>query len=316
MIWFIWGILIALAVAAAVWLSAGLWLYRRAFRRRTPPPVPEGAEADEKLPPMQREGVRFCAERFPEEVWLRQDGLWMHAFWLDLGSDRTAVLLHGCGGHAADRFGSVPVYAARGFNLLLPDLRAHGSSEGRLACLTAKDAADAAGWVRWLRTNAKTPQRVLLDGVCSGAAAALTAPSVSEDGLPEVRLILADGAYTGVREELLHRLRRLPDFAAGMTVTAAEVWCRLLTGCSLRTPSALEAVSRSRVPTLFIQGQKDACVPPKMSEQLYDACGGPKRLLRVPEADCALSLETDPALVLAALDEMIGQFIPPGKAEE
>ena len=316
MIWLFWGILIALAVLVCAWLLSGLFLFRRACRRCVPGSVgkeenPKGA--GKRYFDLIRQGVRFCGEHFPEEVWIRKDELWQHAFWVDNGSDRTAVVVHGYGGHALDRYWRVPYYTARGFNVLLPDLRAHGSSEGRWIGFGAPEGSDVCEWVRWLRKNAGKPQRVLLDGVSMGAASVLIASGAYD--LPELRLVLADCGFTSAWDEFRYLLRKVPGLLRTPLLLAANLWNRAFTGFNLRSPSALEAAAHSRVPTMFVHGQKDDFVPPEMSERLFAACAAPKELLRVKDAGHALSFAADEAEYTARLDGMIQQYIPPTETE-
>lgn len=308
MIWLLLGILLILALG---WFLTGFFMFRNTFHR-SPPQWSEEENDDEKPFDMRRKGLQYCAEHFPEEVWLRKDELWMHAFWVDNHSDRTAVVIHGYRGHALDRCGSIPYYTERGFNVLLPDLRAHGSSEGHWIGFGVPDASDAAEWVRWLRQNASTPQRVLLDGVSMGASTVLTV-SGTED-LPELKLVLADCAFTSAQEEQRHVAQKCPKLLFNLLFAAENRWNHILTGHDFRL-SALEAVSRSHTPTLFVHGQKDELVPPSMSERLYAACNAPKQILRVADAGHTEAFAANPEAYLAALDEMIERYIPETKTE-
>ena len=81
----------------------------------------------------------------PREVTLTaEDGceLAAHVFECALDSSRWAVLVHGYGGGWTDVMLYARHYAALGFNLLVPDLRAHGASGGRRPGLGWLDRTD------------------------------------------------------------------------------------------------------------------------------------------------------------------------------
>src|SRR5690349_2691026 len=66
-----------------------------------------------------------------EELWLTaEDGLRIAAWYVPPRNGAVIIALHGIWGNRGQLVGIAHDLAARGYGLLLPDLRAHGDSEG------------------------------------------------------------------------------------------------------------------------------------------------------------------------------------------
>ena len=79
-------------------------------------------------------------------------------------------------------------------------------------------------------------------------------------------------------------------------------------GFDLRSAAPVEAVARSKTPTLFIHGAQDDFVPANMMNKLYQAAACPKSFLWVPGADHATSVGTDPGLYWATVDTFLDTY--------
>jgi fermentation-respiration switch protein FrsA (DUF1100 family) len=74
--------------------------------------------------------------------------------------------------------------------------------------------------------------------------------------------------------------------------------------------NALEAVSKAKIPMLFIHGGDDNFVPTYMVNELFDACAAPyKDRLIVPGAGHAESYHIDKEGYEKKIDEFIEKFI-------
>ena len=222
-------------------------------------------------------GSELDAEAVPWYMKL-PDGSRLYARALDRGSNKWAVVVHGYG-----LDGSLMYYAARhfydkGYNVLLPDLRAHGRSSGKYIGWGWNDRGDIRYWCRCI-TDYDPDARIVLYGVSMGAAAVLCA--VGDGPGKNVRCAVSDCAFTSVRDILYYRIRRMLHLPPALVMLWLKPWCSLKTGLSIEKASVVEQVRKSRIPLMFCHGDRDRFVPTDSALELYAAAPPPKRLVLV-----------------------------------
>lgn len=210
---------------------------------------------------------------------------------------RTAVVVHGYTDRCYSMLNIASIYQRTlGYNIILPDLHAHGLSEGKDVQMGWNDRKDILHWTkvaeRMFRCDGKTSQMVV-HGVSMGAA---TTMCLSGDPTPDfIRCFVEDCGYTSVWDEFHHELGKrfgLPDFPLMYTTSAL---CKLRYGWSFGEASALKQVAKCRKPMLFIHGSKDDFVPTSMVYPLYEAKPQPKQLWIAPGSIHARSYNDHPA---------------------
>ena len=103
--------------------------------------------------------------------------------------------------------------------------------------------------------------------------------------IPEVRVVIAQSAYTSVEENVATGVRAfmgLPPFPFAPLVA----WFgERETGIEIRRVRPIDDVARiSPRAILIVQGAQDRAVPPENGLRLYEAAGEPKELYLVPGA--------------------------------
>ncbi len=89
-----------------------------------------------------------------------------HAFFVDRGSRRTAVVIHGWRDCAVKFFWLARIYEHElGYNVVMPDLHACGESEGDAIQMGWKDRLDVLHWLKTFQTDT-----MVVHGVSMGAA--------------------------------------------------------------------------------------------------------------------------------------------------
>ena len=229
-------------------------------------------------------GRGWSARENPQILHIRsEDGYRLAAAYFDKpGSHRWAVLLHGYTGSRSMMYEYGYWYSEHGYQVLVPDMRCQGESEGDYIGLGYTDSTDLVGWLGMI-LSMDPEAEVVLHGVSMGASAALI--TAARDDLP-VRLtaVIADCAYTDAYEMFRYKIGDWFHLPAFPVVDSASFFIRLRAGYSLREASPLLAVHGSRVPTLFIHGKQDKMIPPSMTVDLYRAAGCYKELLIVADA--------------------------------
>jgi fermentation-respiration switch protein FrsA (DUF1100 family) len=284
-------VLLSAAALAALFVFGGLWLmYRLTVHRGKPliPVVPAGSDG----------GPCWIDAKNPETVSIRSgDGLTLKALYLarpgaPAEGRKTAILAHGYRGNGkqVDAYARF-FYEKLGFNVLLPDARAHGASEGRYIGFGWPERLDYLIWIDWVKSGAgkaaapraggEGPQ-ILLFGVSMGAATVMM--TAGEDLPGEVKAVVEDCGYTSAEDEIRHQLRELYHIPFDWFFRAGSLIVKKRAGYSFEEASALNQVKKARVPILFIHGEADSFVPFEMVHALYNACPGEKELFTVKDA--------------------------------
>ena len=178
---------------------------------------------------------------------------------------------------------------------------AEGPDAGmKLPELIARDKGALVGQSNYERFGKDTP--LILSGVSMGATTVLMASDLE---LPEtVCGIIADCPYSSPRDIITKvagefGLPRKP--AAALCSLGAWLYGHFKVGDG----SALDSVSRTKLPILLLHGEEDQLVPCQMSRKIYDACNSDKELQTFPGASHGMSYLEDPQRYEAT----VGRFL-------
>lgn len=204
-------------------------------------------------------------------------------------------------------------YAELGWNVLLPDHRGHGNSQGNYVGWGYDERLDLVAWINYIIRRDPEAQ-IVLHGVSMGAATVLmtTGGPLQE----HVKAAVSDCGYTSAEEELKHTVTRLSRKSLGIPALPFSVLFSALrkitlrrAGFDLRDAAPIDAVTHSRTPTLFIHGVCDEVVPPAMMGKLYEAARCPKRFLWIPDADHAEAFPVAPELYWGTVHEFLDKYM-------
>ena len=130
---------------------------------------------------------------------------------------RCVVVLHGIGDTRMGSAGFAPLFLARGYNVLLPDSRGHGSSGGDLVTFGVREKYDVLDWVRWMRAEGCTH----IYGLGESLDASVLIETVAIDSV--FRAIVAECPYLDLRAIAEYRVREhlhVPRWISGVTSKA------------------------------------------------------------------------------------------------
>lgn len=207
------------------------------------------------------------------------DGLWLAGRYYEKeNSHHWVILVHGYHGTGGNMTGYAQRYYDAGYQVLAPDLRACGESQGRWLGMGWLDRLDILAWIDYIL--AQDPKaKIVLHGLSMGAATVMMA---SGEELPDaVCAFVEDCGYTSVWDIFASEMWRriyLPPFPL---LYIADGIVQLKAGYSLREASALAQVARCEKPMLFIHGNQDELVPFAMMQTLYDAKPGENKQMLV-----------------------------------
>lgn len=329
------GLAAAGAGAAGGWTALGNYIYNRVMLPQTRDPAEEDvnpaqitgqdceastttAQVVHDINPVQIAGRDWARKRegFKEATIQAMDGLILWAALVPGREDchRWAVCMHGYHDTYESMGAIAKHYSESGWNVLMPDQRGHGQSEGDYVGWGYDERLDIVGWVNWIIR--KDPEaEILLHGVSMGAASVLMATG---GALPtQVKAAVSDCSYTTIEAEMRYLLGHLKDelptpfpLPAGLLFAALRKTALRRACFDLRDAAPLDAVVHSSTPTLFVHGVEDDFVPSTMMGKLYQAARCPKSFLWMPGAGHAASVGTDEDLYWTAVSTFLQDYFP------
>ncbi|WP_175639214.1 alpha/beta hydrolase [Metabacillus schmidteae] len=202
-----------------------------------------------------------------------------------------AIVVHGYNSKAKSMTRYVRNFYEKGCNVLTPDLRGHGESEGDYIGMGWHDRKDMLLWIDQIIE--KDPEaEIMLFGVSMGGAAVMM---TSGEDLPDnVKVIVEDCGYSSVSDVFVYQLKDLFGLPEFPVMNAANTITKLRAGYDLYEASAVEQVAKSDTPMLFIHGDADTFVPFEMLDEVYNAADVEKEKLIIPEANHGDAEKVDP----------------------
>ena len=302
-------VLYILAAVAILLLAICLICFRMAFyvskKDRTPKeeyPIPEGKIYE----PYREQMVAWMKEAraMPSRDYTIRsfDGLELHAKFYEYAPGAPIeIMFHGYRGSAErDLCGGIQRCFALGRSILLIDQRCSGKSQGHTITFGIREHQDCIDWANFAAKEFGPDSKLILTGISMGASTVLMA--AGKELPPQVIGVLADCGFSTAKEIICHVIRQM-KLPVKLAYPFVRVAALLFGGFDPESYSALEAMSNCRIPVIFFHGDTDRFVPCHMSQDNYDACPAPKKLVIVPGAGHGLGYLVDPESYLQALRE-------------
>lgn len=221
-------------------------------------------------------------------------------------SNKWAILVHGYTENSMVMSRRAKRFLEKGFNVITPDCRGHGKSEGNYIGMGWHDRLDIISVINEIIKIDKDAQ-IVLYGVSMGAA---TVMMVSGEELPSnVKCIIQDCGYTSVHDIFKYQLKQqfgLPPFPI---MNMVDILCRIRAGYGFKQGSAIKQLQKAKLPILFIHGGKDDFVPTSMVYELYKETKGEKEILVIENAGHGRAYNKDKNLYLNTMWEFINKYI-------
>jgi fermentation-respiration switch protein FrsA (DUF1100 family) len=196
-----------------------------------------------------------------------EDGLKLSGWWIDNGSDKTVIPLHGYTRSRWDDVYMKPLtefLLKEGYNVLTFDFRAHGKSEGKYTTVGEVEILDVKAAIDWLKkTHPEKAERVGLIGFSMGAM--LTIRALAE--MEEVCCGVADSPpmdidKTGARG--LKYFANLPEWLYSFV----KPFTQLFSGA--KGLNIMNYADKVKKPLLLIQGDKDPLIRVEEVKEFYE----------------------------------------------
>lgn len=236
------------------------------------------------------------------------DGLSLWAEFYPSMTDSHVYVL-GVHGYTVDHRDIAPAimpFAQKGWNVLTPDQRGRGNSEGEYLSMGWLEKDDVVAWVDKIVAYDAQAQ-IILYGESMGGATVMMA---SGEKLPaNVIATVEDCGYTSAYAMFQNQLKErfgLPEFPF---LPAAALIGQLRAGFSFYDASAIDQLKNATLPILFIHGGADDYVPTAMGLELYEAYEHEKELLIVDGAGHGASADVDPEGYYDAVFSFLSKYV-------
>lgn len=240
-----------------------------------------------------------------EDVYIKSDdGLKLHSYEIKnpKKTNDWVIVVHGYTSQGKFMASFASKFYDMGYNVLVPDLRGHGQSEGDYIGMGWHDRLDIIRWINKIIEKDKNAN-IILHGVSMGAATVMMA---SGEKLPSnVKGIIEDCGYTSVKDEFAYQLKALFKLPSFPIINVASLVCRIKAGYWFGEGSAIKQVAKSKTPILFIHGDADDFVPYFMLDKLYNAANCTKEKLVVKGAAHAKAAVVNPELYWNTIKKFI-----------
>jgi len=195
-----------------------------------------------------------------------------------------------------------------GFNVIMPDQRACGESEGKTISFGYKESIDTLTWVNYIRDRWGENRSTVLFGVSLGASTVVMAAG---RGLPDnVKGVFADCPYSSAKK-IVMKVMRDRGLPAKLLYPILRFGTRIFGGFDPSAADAVEYAKNVKVPLVLIHGEEDGFVPPEMSREIHSACPR-SALYTFPEARHGTSYIKDTARYEAIAEDFLKEVLGSG----
>lgn len=207
----------------------------------------------------------------------------------------TIIFVHGIGsmrsGDGAMDLASRLV--ERGFNILMFDLRGHGSSGGDQVSGGYFEQWDVLGAFDFLAGKGVPPRRIGLVGFSMGASTAVLAAAQE----PAIGALVADSPYAKASDLIAHEAARktaLPRWITPIFVPTAVLIANWFYGIDLGSLVPEAAVVDLAYPILVIHGTGDRRIPFQQGQRVHQGAPAGSSIWLVPDVDHVDAFATYP----------------------
>ncbi|WP_207694763.1 hypothetical protein DOK67_0002836 [Enterococcus sp. DIV0212c] len=255
-----------------------------------------------------QQGDIFWQESFAQDYWLEtaEEKLYSRLIIPHPESKKWVICVHGYRSYGQRDMAFVASrFSDQQYNILIPDLRAHGKSTGNVIGMGWLDRLDLLKWIQEIISMEPSAEIILFGGSMGAATVMMT----SGEELPEnVKGLVVDCGYSSVYNEFGAMLRSAFKLPAFPILTIADYLAKKKVGYSLKEASSVSQLAKNNLPTLFIHGTGDKFVPHQMLYENMEATNGVKESLIVEKAPHLSSFIYEPDHYFGTVFEFIDRY--------
>ena len=208
------------------------------------------------------------------------DGLKLHAMRITNHPEdhKWMIIQHGIADYSGGMLDLIYEADHNGFNVLAPDSRGCGMSEGQYTGLGWMEHYDLISWINYLITL-DPEAKIAVYGADAGAAALMNAAG---DYLPSnVKCLIEDSGFSGIREYILNVIRTEYGIDGKLLIPAIDFYVKQILHFSVDDVSIRRQLTQGTIPMLFMHGTQNELIPSSMVFDNYYAYAGEKDLYMI-----------------------------------
>lgn len=233
------------------------------------------------------------------------DGVKLEALLLkhEQPAERVAVCCHGYGASPVAMQVQAKFFFERGFDVLLPYMRGHGNSGGKIG-MAWLDRFDILRWLNKVIELYGKKVSVALFGTSMGGSAVVAAAGMEPPA--QLKCVIDDCGFASQLDEYKVQVKHI-HLPVRLSLLPLSVGVRLVHGYSIYSADIVPFAYKMTAPALFIHGEADKFVPVEQGRTLFNSCGSRvKKLYTVPGASHARAYAQDPDNYIKTLTEFVG----------
>lgn len=233
------------------------------------------------------------------EIYEESDSLKLHAHYIDNNSTKTMIIMHG---HTYTLFGSykyAKIFLDRGYNVLLPDQRYHGHSEGKNCTLGYLEKDDLHMWIDFIKKENPLNEVIGLHGESMGAATVLLGGDHQD-----VNFIIEDCSFSDLKTETAEILKKSVHLPK-VFVYPTHLLSVLFFKAPLLKVNPGKNIENIKAPILFIHGKEDSYIKLSHFERLTESKKESDSTYICLGADHAQSFEKDSVKYTEVVNEFL-----------
>ncbi|BDZ31544.1 alpha/beta hydrolase [Lactiplantibacillus sp. WILCCON 0030] len=235
------------------------------------------------------------------------DGFKLVAWYIPkANAKKTVVLAHGFAGNKSLMGAWAGMYHELGYNVLVPDARAAGASQGQAIGYGWLERKDDLQWAKTVVKKTATTQ-IVMSGISMGAAGMTMASG--EPQIPQIKAYVVDSPFTSAKAIISYQAGELYHLPAFPLVDVTSAITKLRAGYTFGEADAVKQIRQNKLPIMIIAGTKDDFVPTRMSRKLYRQANQPKKLWLVPGAGHTTAINQDYPAYKHQVASFLNQYI-------
>jgi hypothetical protein len=239
-------------------LTAGIFVADGTLHPARRPLTPEASTTMREIAGQLNSNLKDVSIHTPDGATMRAWTIQPHH-----SNGDAVILLHGLADNRIGMTGYAQLFLARGFTVLLPDARSHGSSGGELATYGLLERNDIRQWFDFLLAE-DHPHCIFGFGESMGAAELLQSLAIE----PNFCAVAAESSFSSLREIAYDRMGQPFHLGPWLgrtifrpVVEFAFLYARRKYRLDMQQISPEDAVATTRVPVFLIHGQIDSNIP-------------------------------------------------------
>lgn len=222
-----------------------------------------------------------------EEVYVLSNKCKLHAHYINQNSDKTIIIMHGYTYTLYGSYKYAKYFIDHDYNVLMPDQRFHGLSEGKYSTVGYKEKIDLRNWIDFIYQKNPHNKVLGLHGESMGAATCLL-----EGHNNHIDFIISDCSFSSFKQQLKEQLSKLhiPSFF----IYTTNLMTKVFYNSSLINNSPVDNLKNINAPILFIHGLSDTYIPINHFDKLTNNMKSYDMKYTCKNAEHAMSYHTDP----------------------